>query len=345
MYLLVTVPGVEDVVVKELRECFGCDAVAKPFGTFGRVLLSSYVPLYSLRCLRSIERIVRLLTYHVFDYTPKLSDVMRVVECVDFSKYITPYVTFAVRVLREGSHDFTSVDVAREVGRVIQEQIRRCRGVSPVVSLEGPDVEVEVQIINRVVFVGLDITGPKALHSRPYRVYFHPAALNPILAYSMIVIAGVDRGSRVLDPFCGSATILIEGALARRCMCIGSDISLRHIRGAIMNVEKAGVLELIDFLHSDIAYLGDKLRSEVFDFVITNPPYGIREVPETKLPDLYGELFRLCKHVLRRGGVLCLISPRRRLVHVMVERFRAELVHEREVLQGGMRSSIYVIKF
>jgi len=56
---------------------------------------------------------------------------------------------FAVRVKRSGQHDFTSLDVAREVGALLKP-------FSKGVDLENPEVEVSLEVRGSRVFLYLD---------------------------------------------------------------------------------------------------------------------------------------------------------------------------------------------
>jgi tRNA G10 N-methylase Trm11 len=61
--------------------------------------------------------------------------------------------------------------------------------------------------------------------------------LPPKLARMMINLAGIDpRGTTLLDPFCGSGTVLMEGALMGCTELIGSDISEKAVADTKKNM-------------------------------------------------------------------------------------------------------------
>lgn len=62
-----------------------------------------------------------------------------------------------------------------------------------------------------VCTLGLDTAG-RALHKRGWRVGGHPAVLKETLAASLLLLAGYDGSEPLLDPMCGSGTLVIEGA-------------------------------------------------------------------------------------------------------------------------------------
>jgi putative N6-adenine-specific DNA methylase len=59
--------------------------------------------------------------------------------------------------------------------------------------------------------LGLDTAG-RALHKRGWRLQGHPAVLKETLAAAVLLLAGYDGTEPLLDPMCGSGTLIIEGA-------------------------------------------------------------------------------------------------------------------------------------
>jgi 23S rRNA G2445 N2-methylase RlmL len=62
-----------------------------------------------------------------------------------------------------------------------------------------------------VCTLGLDTAG-RALHKRGWRLQGHPAVLKETLAAAVLLLAGYDGSEALLDPMCGSGTLIIEGA-------------------------------------------------------------------------------------------------------------------------------------
>ncbi len=62
-----------------------------------------------------------------------------------------------------------------------------------------------------VCTLGLDTAG-RALHKRGWRLTGHPAVLKETLAAAVLMLAGYDGAEPLLDPMCGSGTVIIEGA-------------------------------------------------------------------------------------------------------------------------------------
>ncbi|MDE7416739.1 MAG: class I SAM-dependent RNA methyltransferase [Lachnospiraceae bacterium] len=196
---------------------------------------------------------------------------------------------------------------------------------------EGQSFPVRVFLMKNNVTVGLDTTG-ESLHKRGYRKYTAKAPIAENLAAALIMLTPW-KGDRILvDPFCGSGTILIEAALMAANMAPGmkrgftalkwghlidkkvwddcydearemvdmsvavdlegSDIDPAMIQIAKQNAQLAGVADMIKFEQKDVSRLS---HGGKYGFIITNPPYGERLEEKRNIPPLYrklGECFK-----------------------------------------------------
>lgn len=79
----------------------------------------------------------------------------------------------------------------------------------------NPDAEEPITIVlflrDGNCVLGIDTAG-RALHKRGWRTQGHPAVLKETLAASMLMLAGYTGDEPLLDPMCGSGTIVIEAA-------------------------------------------------------------------------------------------------------------------------------------
>lgn len=94
----------------------------------------------------------------------------------------------------------------------IVDRFRAVSGRRPSVRTQRPDVRVYIQAEGTKVLLGLDFSG-ESLHRRGYRVESGPAPLKENLAAAIVSLSGWDGTTALLDPMCGSATLLIEAAL------------------------------------------------------------------------------------------------------------------------------------
>lgn len=81
----------------------------------------------------------------------------------------------------------------------------------PNVDKEMPDVRIHVYLNREDAIISLDLSGD-ALHLRGYRTDTGKAPLRETLAASIIMRSEWEKGTPMVDPMCGSGTLLIEAA-------------------------------------------------------------------------------------------------------------------------------------
>ncbi len=105
-----------------------------------------------------------------------------------------------------------SMFAALRVKDGIADRFRERSGRRPTVRLERPDIRINLHIFGQQAVLGLDLSG-ESLHRRGYRVEAGTAPLKESLAAAVIALSGWTGETMLLDPLCGSATLLIEAAL------------------------------------------------------------------------------------------------------------------------------------
>jgi len=199
---------------------------------------------------------------------------------------------------------------------------------------------LEKKKINDIFFLGIDTTGDSSLHKRPWRVYDHPAHLKASIANAMIELAGLDGGS-IVDPMCGSGTILIELALREyEGRITGIEKYKKHLKGAKMNALAAGVIDRIKFIHGDATKLSQYLKS--VDFTISNLPYGLKIGRKSTIPKLYMKFFAELSEVLEKRGVF--ITTEKKAIEKALDENGFKIIHHRLIGHGGLMVHCYVIK-
>ncbi len=338
-------PGIEDIVAEEV--------VAEMGGTTSYHMMSGYVfhkPAsfneYAIMRLRSINRAYILLWRGKVG--EKLDDLIRirdrlVDEMEGLEEYITPSTSFAVSAERVGTHEFTSMDIARIIGDVVIRYIERIHGKRPPVDLRKPHVVVFAFQRFDELLVGVSLTGTRSMHRRGYRVYDHPAALKPTLAYAMLRLSGTRDHDVIIDPMCGGGTIPIEAALIHEDAEIkGLDKNPHHIMGARLNALAAGVSNRVFFGVWDARRLHE--LSVEFDHIISNPPYGIRYGSPSTVRRLYKDFLASASRCLSNRGRITIITTEYNFVNKVIDELGLIRVHERTVHHGSLYPHIIVLE-
>lgn len=146
--------------------------------------------------------------------------------------------------------------------------------------------------------------------------------LPPKLAKIMINLAQVSKASIILDPFCGSGTILQEALVMGYKNIIGSDISQKAIDDTNSNLEwltKSYQLKAKSYkiVQSDVRNLSQKVKT--VDAIVTEPYLGPalkggeskKEIEKIikELEELYLSAFEEFTKVLKSGGKVVIIFP------------------------------------
>ncbi|HEY8940638.1 MAG TPA: bifunctional 23S rRNA (guanine(2069)-N(7))-methyltransferase RlmK/23S rRNA (guanine(2445)-N(2))-methyltransferase RlmL, partial [Cellvibrio sp.] len=118
---------------------------------------------------------------------------------------------------------------ALKVKDAIVDCLRDFSGERPSVAKRDPDLRVNVRLAKNKAIVSIDLSGD-SLHRRGYRVKQGSAPMKENLAAGILIRAGwpdiAAQGGALLDPMCGSGTILVEAAL------IAADIAPGLLRGS-----------------------------------------------------------------------------------------------------------------
>ena len=142
------------------------------------------------------------------------------VRSIDWLPFIAPHTTISVSAFTQSPAFPHSGFVALRVKDAIVDQIREDCGSRPSVSKEDPDVRIFTYINNGKATLYLDLSGD-GLHRRSYRTDAGEAPMRETLAAALLRYSGWDRQTPLVDPMCGSGTIVIEAAMWARNMAPG----------------------------------------------------------------------------------------------------------------------------
>ena len=157
------------------------------------------------------------------------------------------------------------METVSNLGKYIKVKFPRMQ-----VSLQHPDVIILQVITNDGSAIGLlDYRKRNGEHRkyRRMRPYFHPVALESKLSRIMINLTMIKENDLLLDPFCGTGSILIEAA-NMNIRAIGCDISDEMCHGALANMKGR------DTMLVNCDALASPLQMNCVDAIATDLPYG-----------------------------------------------------------------------
>jgi len=100
---------------------------------------------------------------------------------------------------------------AMRVKDAIVDYFERQGKARPNVDKDYPDIRIHAYLNKEELVVSLDLSG-EALHLRGYREDTGQAPLRETLAAAIVLRSGWKKGTPLVDPMCGSGTLLIEAA-------------------------------------------------------------------------------------------------------------------------------------
>lgn len=243
-------------------------------------------------------------------------------------------------------------------------------------SLKNEIIKIRIYINNNQVFVALDICG-NPLHKRNYRKYISVAPLKETIASGIVHLSNWDSNSILIDPFCGSGTILIEALLKELNYPVNSnrklDLEKLKIHQNDLYIKrKKTYLENIDFdkkfniygFDIDINNIDTAIRNyntlsfssknkyisfKVSDFknlnnhyskkgyIITNPPFGER-IGNKESSELIYKNFNKLINEFNKWNIFVFSS------HKNLERFIKRKCLNKHFIQNG-KISTYLYHF
>lgn len=303
-FIAKTFEGLENVLATELEElgAKSIEILTRAVAFEGDLRLM-YRANYLLRTALRILEIKK--EFEVTD----TDDLYRKIYKFPWDQMIRIQDTFAVDAVTSGEIFTHSKFTALKVKDAIVDKIRRVKGDRPNVNIMTPTHRINIHVRNTTATLSLDTSG-ESLHLRGYRISAVDAPLNEVMAAGLVLLSGWDKKTPLIDPMCGSATILIEANKIARNIppqdpkrgfifkkwekfdkelwqdivdetlstetegpkIIGIDKNLRAVKISQQNIEEAGATNQISITKQDF-FKSEKHSGAT---IITNPPYDVR---------------------------------------------------------------------
>ena len=313
--------GLEAVVARELK-ALGLDDTRVEDG---RVRFTGE-PVDVCRAnlwLRSADRVlVELAEFEATDFGVLFDRAHE----LPWEDWLTETSAFPVRGRSVKSQLHSVPDCQRLVKKAIVERLKKFCHVDWFEET-GPEVAVDVSLLRDRCTITLDTTGP-GLHKRGYRQLTGEAPLKETLAAALVQLSYWNRERLLVDPCCGTGTILIEAAMIGRNIApglnrsfaaehwpripqrlwdecreeargqvepnlserlAGYDLAWKPLSLAREAAKQAGVF---DDLHLQQRPVAEFSNQKQYGCLITNPPYGERLGEQAEAADLYQTLGR-----------------------------------------------------
>ena len=202
-----TARGLEELLKSELEALGASQCRVAQGGVYFQA--DERVMYQSLLWSRLASRI--LLPLNEFDVYSDL-DLYLGVQAIDWTEVFSVEDTFSVHFSGTNEEIRNSQYGALKVKDAIVDCFVRKLDQRPDVARQQPDIRINVYLNKEKASVALDLSGD-ALHIRGYRDLAGQAPLKETLAAAIINRSGWQQGTPLVDPMCGSGTLLIEAAM------------------------------------------------------------------------------------------------------------------------------------
>jgi len=261
---------------------------------------------------KSIQAVHRRSAYtmtsalELFACQAEEATITKTAKKTDFTKALNAGESFAVRIKRIKEHapQVGTVPLEAKLGKHILRKAPKAK-----VNLKTPDKTFfGVLTSNKLVF-GIKLTEikPKTFSERRPRKkpFFHPSAMPSKLARCMVNLAHAKTGELVLDPFCGTGSVIIEAALIG-CRILGFDVQRRMAEGCQKNLKHFNIKP-----EGIVIADARKLPLTRIDCLVTDPPYGRSATTmKSTTKQIVEGILSSARSLLHKGQRICIASPK-----------------------------------
>jgi putative N6-adenine-specific DNA methylase len=298
--------GLEELAARELEELGARDCRPAYLGVYFRAKQEA---LYRINyCSRLVSRVLAPL---VSFRCPSDQVLYKEASAFDWSQLFSISKSFAVFASVSNSRITHSQFAGRRLKDAIVDQFRTKYGRRPNVNPKDPDIWINLNIRENKAVISMDTSGGP-LHKRGYRQINMSAPLRETLAAAIVRLSEWDGSRPLVDPMCGSGTILAEAVMAYRKIPAAfnrtkfgfyhlpdyddrawekvkrdCEAQIRRLpEGLISGSDKDP--DAVNAARQNLAAIpgGDEISIKVRPFekikeiknstIITNPPYGVR---------------------------------------------------------------------
>jgi len=299
-------------------------------------------------------------------------DLFRNMKKIEWADYIPENGEFPISwVSSVKSKLFSKSDIQKIAKKAMVEKMKE-RYKKDYFYEDGALYAIKIQAHNDIFIVMMDTSGD-GLHKRGYRAIKNEAPIKETMAAALVKLSRWAGGERpLLDPMCGTGTILIEAAMIARNIApganrnfasegwniipenewievrdeafsnedyekkvqiYGSDIDPETIEIAKENIRKAGVEDDITLECKNFLDIEMEARQGC---LITNPPYGDRLLDEKAVERLYGLLGDVCRMRIPKWSYYIITS-----YEEFEKCFGGKASKNRKLYNGGIKCYYY----
>ena len=358
--------GVEKMLAREIKN-LGYEIIKTEDG---RVTYKTdeYGIAKSNMYLRCAERVhLKVAEFEARSFDELFEETKR----INWAKYIPFGAQFPIsKASSIKSKLYSTPDIQSIVKKAVVESLKKSYLETGLLKEDKEKYPIYVFIHKDKVTLTIDTSGT-AIHKRGYRERANKAPIRETLAAAIMELVPWRPGRTLVDPMCGSGTLLIEAAMKGINMApgmnrefisekwrtmdkkiwwdvrreayaqmneevdfkiYGYDIDEEALEIARENAEIAGVADYIEFRYGDAT---EFTSDEEYGFIVTNPPYGERLEDTDTVKMLYKKLGYAFRK-LKNWSYYLITS-----YEYFENEFGQEATKRRKLYNGMLKSNLY----
>ncbi len=314
-------------------------------------------------CTRLCTRI--LAPIHRFA-CPDEKALYRAARKIDWRRFMGVDQTFAVFASTAGSTVPHSQFAGLKVKDAVADQFRDAFGRRPNVDTRTPDLWINLFLHKDSGTISIDTSGG-SLHRRGYRTHGVDAPMQETVAAAMVAFSEWDGQRPLVDPMCGSGTLVIEAAMAwcripAACnriyfgfqrlpdfdaglwemvrqeedakirklpgrLIYAGDIDAKAVSATRVNCKQIPQMRSVNVLRKDLF----EIKGLENRIILCNPPYGVRMRTAEDIGDFYRRLGDYLKQCCKGSTAFIYFGDRE-----MIKRIGLKPAWKKPLRNGGL---------
>ncbi len=205
-FLALTSPGIEVLLADEIKNLGGEQVVQKPEGVYfsASLALGYKISVWTRLATRVMLKLGE-------GEALNKDQLFKAASSINWLEHFTSETTFAIDFVGYSEEIRNSQFGGLTIKDAIVDQFREQGFERPNVDKKSPQISFQARLLRDHVSIYLDFSG-RGLFQRGYREHSGAAPLKENLAAALIIRSGwlADTSKPLVDPMCGSGTILIE---------------------------------------------------------------------------------------------------------------------------------------
>lgn len=334
-YMATVLPGIESILAEEMN-CKIPEAKVKRIQR-GKIFFEASLPVNNLMSLRTADNIYRVICcFSIGLHRADLPKLQKKIAACDLDFVDTAGFKadgFVVNASRKGAHSYSRFEAAEAAMNGIGKHYPRWRKGNP----ENHSCEFRLDLEDEAALFSYRMTESTFRYRAKDRC-FTPGALRPTVAHALVWLSSPHSADRVIDPCCGSGTILSERLAYPLREIQGGDCSANAVEASKFNLSEPfpSIIHQWDARHLP---LDDGWASTI----ISNLAFGRQIGQRDSIQELYGSLLKEMSRLLSPAGKAVLLVEDGALLRLAAEQNGLGCTELMRVSLKGIQPAIYLL--